>query len=67
MTSIVDLLVRILGSHPRDPGSTPGNGKITKDCRDVACITYLIINRLKLSTRDYKFVFKKYSFKHRRK
>ena len=53
MTSIVVYFVRILGSHPRDPGSTTGNGKITKDFRDVPCIKYLVIKRLKLSTRYY--------------
>ena len=46
-------MVRILGSHPRDPGSNPGNGKITIDCRDVAFIKYLVIKRLKSSTRYY--------------
>ena len=53
MTSIVVLLVRILGSHPRDPDSTPDNGNITKEFREVACIKYLVINRLKLLTRYY--------------
>ena len=46
-------MVRILGIHPRDPGSTAGNGKITKDYRDVSCIKYLVIKRLKSLTRYY--------------
>ena len=53
MTSIVVSLVRILGSHPIDSGSTPANGKITIDYRDVACIIYLVIKTLKSSRRYY--------------
>ena len=53
MTSIVVLLVTRLASLPRDPGSIPDNGDITNDHRDVACIKYLVIKRLKSSTRYY--------------
>ena len=28
--SVVVYLVRVLGSHPRDPGSSPGNGTFAK-------------------------------------
>ena len=51
MISIVVYLVRILGSYPRHPGSTLGNGTITNDWRDVECMKYLVIKRLKSSTR----------------
>ena len=51
MISIVLYLVRMLGSHPRDLGSTLDNGNITKDGQDVACVKYLVIKRLKSSTR----------------
>ena len=53
MTSIVVSLVRILGSHPIESGSTPGNGKITINCRDIASIIYLVIKALKSSRRYY--------------
>ena len=53
MTSIVVSLVRILGSHPIESGSTPGNGKITIDCGDVSCIIYLVIETLKSLRRYY--------------